>query len=309
MFQQKFQAVMQGGKFFDGVLDGIRRAAAEGAYGGRGHDVVKVMGSLEPEAVGGVGRLLVSHPVVEEAVAVVDARGHRPAGAEGKQRRPDGGGQLSRIGIIGIEQGIVSLPLIGEDARLGGYVCVVGVIAVEVVLLEIEQHADEGPEAADSLQLEAADFGNDESCAAAVQGIFNQGVADIAAQKRLDAGAAKHLRHEFDGGGLAVGAGDRDHRSADKAVGQLDLADDLHAPVRRRPQRRGFQRNTRADHNQVGGQEQGKPVAAGFNRNALLPESAQRGGAQPHHERFGTADLRIRSVELFHGFLVLLAGG
>ena len=121
-----------------------------------------------------------------------------------------------------------------------------GAMAVEMILADVEQHADRGLERRRQIDLIGGDFQH--VSAAGGEGRQRQGGhADIAAHLHVAAGRGQQMRGERGGGRLAVGAGDGDQRAI-LAVGgalaaeQFDVADDVdlglvrqpHAPMRLR---------------------------------------------------------------------------
>ena len=173
-------------------------------------------------------------------------RGRRPA-AQGRRRRGGGvgrsrsdtakpprraaagqagGDRRHGAGVVEVHQGEVGGRLVLEDAQLGVDVARVAAVPVDVVLGEVEQHGDVGPEALDVLELEARQLGHHDRLGVDPAGQVGQRPAHVAGHFDRAAGVAQDLAGELGRRGLAVGPGDGDPAVGQKARGELDLAPD-----------------------------------------------------------------------------------
>src|ERR1035437_1447136 len=172
--------------------------------------------------------------VEDEFVAAEGGAGLYVAAAAEPPRRGSGTGGVGYAhGIIGIENGGIAATLGFEEAALGGGVVVEGMVAVQVVLRDVERESDVRAKFEDGLQLEAGEF---EHVPAVVARRADHGCdrePDVAAHLNGDAGLAEDMADQAGGGGLAVGAGDADGAALEEARGELDLADDGYAAAAR----------------------------------------------------------------------------
>jgi hypothetical protein len=141
---------------------------------------------------------------------------HARVGTDGA-RRPrtgSGGGRLPGRddGVVAVED---HLPVLAEDARLGGRVGLQGAVPVQVILGHVEHHGRRGLEALHPVELKTRQLQHPDprQCVGGEpigQGV-EQGRADIAGHGHVPADAAQQMAGERGGGGFAVGAGDGQH--------------------------------------------------------------------------------------------------
>jgi hypothetical protein len=129
-----------------------------------------------------------------------------------------------------------------EHTQLGGRVGLEGAMAVEVVGLEIEQHADMRAKRLDILELEGRELADDPGLWRDRPHKGCQRSADVACHLDLPVVRAKDLSQELARRRLAVGARDAEDGVREQACPQLDLAP--HGDVAR-PRARDEQRLTR----------------------------------------------------------------
>ena len=110
-----------------------------------------------------------------------------------------------------------------QQSRLDGGVALQAAVAVEMVCRDIQHRRGGGAEAAGGLQLKTGQFEYVDPGRIRQQ-VHGRG-SQVAPGGGANAGSRQHALHQGDHGALAVGAGDRDHRSAGGAGEQLDLAD------------------------------------------------------------------------------------
>ena len=80
---------------------------------------------------------------------------------------------------------------------------------------------------ADGFELERAEFERDGRGRVLLHHHFGERRAVVAAGRAAETGVGENARHQFGGGGLAVGAGDADDLSLIETGREFDFADDL----------------------------------------------------------------------------------
>ncbi|MGD0782689.1 MAG: hypothetical protein ABSA30_07505, partial [Candidatus Aminicenantales bacterium] len=143
-----------------------------------------------------------------------------------------------------------------------------------MVLGNVEHGGDVDLEALDVFKLEAADFYDVEVVRTAVADEGQQGHADVAGQEGPPSALDQDLVGQGGGRRFPVCPGDADQGPLEEPVGQLDLGQDGHT---RLPGRLDFGQlgNARAGHDQIGGQECRRVVAAAFDGRAAVRPGGQ----------------------------------
>ena len=83
---------------------------------------------------------------------------HLRAAAEPLRRGGGVGGVRNADRVVGIEDGVIAGTLGFEQAALGGGVVLEGVVAVQVILRDVERERDVRAKFDDGLELEAGEF-------------------------------------------------------------------------------------------------------------------------------------------------------
>ncbi len=210
--------------------------------------------------------------------------------AEGKEPRLQFRSMLPDQLVIPVEDGEIAGGLVLEDTQLGVDVVLIGRIAVEMVLADIQQCGNAGAEATDPLQLEGADFSH--NCIHRFPGFyqFYEWVADVTPHVGSMAVGSEYLSDQGGCRCLAVGAGDCHDRCADEAAGKFDLADDL--PSRRLcgNEQRMIHRHAGRNHDQVGIQEIGFVMPAEHQADGAPSQLRQHGGQRRFIPQIGGGD-------------------
>ena len=138
-----------------------------------------------------------------------------------------------------------------EHAQLGGRVGLERAMAVEVVGLEIEEHADMRAKRLDILELKGRELADDPGLGRDRPHQGREWSADVACHLDLPVVRAKDLPQELARRRLAVGAGDAEDGIREQACPQLDLAPygDVARPRARDEQR--LTRHPRALHDEI----------------------------------------------------------
>ena len=169
---------------------------------------------------------------------------------------------------------------------------------VEVVVGEVQPDGYPWPERGCRLELKAARFHNVGRVRRRLVDLRAQRYADVAADEDLSPGGRQHPTDERRRGGLPLGAGNRDHRSADPTPCQLELADDLDAAPPRGIEHRLLDRHPRAGHDKVGRGERLRPMSAQLQRHAGVAEPI---GALERVARLGEHHRRAAAREQTSG--------
>ena len=159
-------------------------------------------------------------------------------------------------GIIAVQHPSAA---VAEDARLGSRVVFHRVVAVEVVLREVQHRRRGEGERRRGLELVAGELDRVElgvTVRLAVGERIQHRQADVAGGDGAPPGASSHRRDERGDGGLAVGSGHADHRGSgrearDLAAEDLDVADHFDAACEGRAKHRLAQRNARTRNDRV----------------------------------------------------------
>jgi hypothetical protein len=220
-----------------------RQHVVEGRCGGAGGGQ-----RVEPDAQ----RLLA---VAQHGLAGVPPRAglHRAAGAEQPAAPAAARHQRGGVRVVAVADRGVAGALPHEQLRLGLRVRREAAVAVQVVRLEVQHHRDPRPERLHRLHLERRHLEHRHVQRAPHQ--LERRAPDVARRLGAQPGGAQQPRGELGRGGLAVGAGDRDHRDRQRAPGQLHVAERAaRAPGPARP------RHARARHHEVevGGVREGR---------------------------------------------------
>ena len=116
---------------------------------------------------------------------------------------------------------------VGEQLLLGRRVVLHGVVPVEVVGRDVEQHAHVRVQALGGGQLEARELGHEPLAGGTARHLADGHGADVADGLGRKAARAQQVAGERGRGGLAVRAGDAHPALGAHAPGKLGLADDL----------------------------------------------------------------------------------
>ena len=150
---------------------------------------------------------------------------------------PGGGGKLGENGrgviVIDASDHLAVLRRLPEKPRLDGGIIVHAAMAVDMIGRQVGQDADIRRQARRQVDLEAGHFQHIDGLGRRRRQLQHR-LADIAADLGVEAALGEDVSHQRGGGGLAVGAGDGDHRRLGGAVGiganfmgeQFDIADD-----------------------------------------------------------------------------------
>ena len=169
--------------------------------------------------------------VEDQIAAVVADRGRglgRPQ-AEAHHLRGKFGAQKPHPRIVAIQNRPVVAVLHAEQTRLGAAVLVEILVAIEMVLGEVEMYADVRLEALGALELVARDLGHHRVEFA--PGRLDQRRAEIAADENAPSRGLENFADERRHRALAVGAGDRDDRRGDETAAQFQLANHRDSPA------------------------------------------------------------------------------
>ncbi len=186
----------------DGSRDGLAgNAGAGGRDGGRKH-VFDIVPAADRDLAGLHQQLAVEN----QFVAAEHSPGlHFPAAAEPLGRGSGACGVGYADGIVGVEHGVIAGALGLEEPALGGGVVFESVVAVQVILRDVQRQGNVRAKFGDGLQLEAGEFQH-------VPPIVGRRIdhggdrnADVAAHLHGDAGLAQDVPDQAGGGGLAVG--------------------------------------------------------------------------------------------------------
>ena len=153
---------------------------------------------------------------------------------------PEGGDSR----IVPVQHGHVPRLLPGEDAPLERDVFLQAGVTIEMVLAQIEQHGDAGPERVGRLQLEGGDLEDRHVDGAAHQS--EGGLAEVSGGHRAQPRGSQHPLDQANGRRLAVGTGHRHDRDRERAEGELHVAP---GPAGAVPV--ALSRNARTRHHQV----------------------------------------------------------
>ena len=275
--------------------DGIRPNTQQPRRAHRRQHVLQVVLAFQANEVA-VEHAFPRRPIGENDGAVfhIGAHVHAPPTAEPEPLRPDFRRQVGAERIVGVEDGEVLALLVAEQPRLRCHVLAHGGVAVEVVRRDVQQRRHSRAETADGLKLEAAHFHHVHRLVGSALHQSNERGADVAPHLRPAARLRENAAQQRGGGGLSVRTSDRNHRPAQEAPSQLQLADDLDSLPPRFLEHRQVERNAGAGHDEFRAQEGGLAVAAAFNSN---PSGAQL-GRRCGHFFFGAqlAGRHLRSV-------------
>ena len=212
-------------------LEGLKRGGDDGGIDAEGaddaecgEDVLDIVGADE----GGVGK---GEGEGTGAVGEVGEGGVGPGakggtGGAGEEEDAGGGERLegAHDGVVEIEDGEVGAGLVTDGDLLGGGVVGHGLVAVEMVGLDVGDNGDLGGEheLAEIIELEGGYFEDDVVGGGDATPFGEEGMADVAAEPGDAAGGFEDVGDEGGGGGLAVGAGDGEDGSG------TELEEDVH---------------------------------------------------------------------------------
>ena len=238
----------------DRLLHPLRCGPREPRDGDGGEQVLEV---VAPDEAGPneVVSLLASRGEPERDAAVhaegpVRAGGH----AERDDLRCEAAREVPRRRVVAVQDREVVRLLTCEQAGLGRDVPLERPVAVEMIGGDVQEAADPGPKALHPFELEARHLGDGHL------GVGPDGGDERRAEvpphegppTRADEGQAGEARRRA----LPVGAGDRDHGTAEQPRGDLDLAPDRNAAAEGRRQERHVARDPGTRDDEVDAAEQ-----------------------------------------------------
>jgi hypothetical protein len=156
--------------------------------------------------------------------------------------------------VVAVQYGDVLRLLSGEDAALRRGVFLQAAVSVEMVLAQIQQRGDAGPERVRRLQLEGGDLEDGD-----VDGPAHQaegGLAEVSGGQCPQPRGSQHRFDEAHRGRFPVGSGHRNDRDRERAEGELHVAP---GPTSARPV--ALSRHARTRHHQVEVRRVGKGLA------------------------------------------------
>ena len=126
-----------------------------------------------------------------------------------------------------------------------------GPVAVEVIGLEVEEHADARLQRVHVLELKGRQLADDPRVGRYLSDERRERPPDVACDLDGRVGRAKHRAEELARGGLPVRAGDTQNRVAEEARAELDLAPYGDVALSRAFDQQRLARHSRALHNQI----------------------------------------------------------
>ena len=185
-------------------------------------------------------------PCDELAVVVADLVGARLAGAEPTNHARRRGRHGRGGGIVTIPDVDITARLPRVDRRLRCLVGREGAVVIEVVGGQVDQHRDDRMEAGLQIELERRHLDH-EHIVRLARG-SGEGVADVAARRRVDAARLQARGQHARGRRLAVRAGHRKVRGGRQAGAKLELAPRLEVALPRPGEDLGRRRDAGARH-------------------------------------------------------------
>ena len=237
-----FHAVRQAGKAGDGG-DDLARVAEErldGAISQR--RILPIVRAGKALCIGHLHHLVgaARQRIVQRAIDDKDSTAqhladrHRIGG--GAVARFGGGGKLGEDGrgmiVIDADHQLAIGGGLRQHPRLDGGIIFHRAMAVDMIDRQVGQQRHVGLQARGQVDLEAGHFQHVNRLRTGRRQ-FQHRIADIAADLGVEAAGLQNMSHQRGGGGLAVGAGDRDHRrlagcvaiGPDFAGEKFDIAD------------------------------------------------------------------------------------
>src|SRR5205809_5005814 len=167
----------------------------------------------------------------------------------------------TRRRIVEVEYGVIAGLHEGDRSSLDFHVSFEGLVPVEVIGRDIEDHTDSKARPADGFQLKTAELQNDPVVRTELVEAVEHRFADVAAPHHPQVTRTKHLSRERGGRRFAVGARDAGDPRATGSEEKVDLTGDLDAPLTCGFNQRLVPGHTRADHHKVGPVEVLRAVA------------------------------------------------
>ncbi len=187
------------------------------------------------------------------------------------------GATRTDAGIVGIQYREIAFGLLFKDARLRSGVGLHGLVPVEMIRSQIQEHGNVRMKCFDQLELKTAELDNSGGAFAGQRHARNQRRANVAGDHGGKTGHLQNVMNQRSSGGFSVGAGDADQAAVQKAVGELNLAPHGNALRACLLQQRSVGGNAGAGNDQVLLQQTAFRLAAQLKLHAFLAQAENVG--------------------------------